>query len=129
MTRCLAVTAKIDLETEECCNCFIVFAMPKSLIALRRQDGQRFHCPNGHSMSYTGNENRRLKQKVEELEQKVSAKAEQARIAEESRRKTEAKMKRLKNRTSKGVCPCCNRSFAALQQHIKTKHPDFAETK
>ena len=33
---------------------------------------------------------------------------------------------RLKNRVGKGVCPCCNRSFANLKRHMASQHPEFA---
>jgi hypothetical protein len=34
---------------------------------------------------------------------------------------------RIKNRIARGVCPCCNRSFADLGAHMQQKHPHFTE--
>lgn len=33
---------------------------------------------------------------------------------------------KIKNRVSKGVCPCCNRTFENLQRHMASKHADYA---
>ena len=32
---------------------------------------------------------------------------------------------KLKNRAAAGVCPCCNRQFQNLKNHMATKHPEF----
>lgn len=32
---------------------------------------------------------------------------------------------RVRTRVAGGVCPCCNRTFAALTEHMKKQHPDY----
>ena len=34
----------------------------------------------------------------------------------------------MRDRVKNGVCPCCNRSFTSLWQHIKNEHPEFGES-
>jgi len=122
------------LVLEECCVCFTPFAMTRFMYQRRKQDGQNFYCPAGHSQSYTGNENSRLKAKVAQLEQQLSAKAQQAATEADARRKAEEKLRRaesgLKKATTNaraGLCPFgCRRHFASLANHIKAKHPEKA---
>lgn len=47
--------------------------------------------------------------------------------AENQRRAEKAAKTRIKNRISKGVCPCCNRTFANLAQHMANQHPGFID--
>ncbi len=34
------------------------------------------------------------------------------------------KLSRQLKRVNKGVCPCCNRTFVNLANHMKTTHPE-----
>lgn len=40
----------------EICTCGVLFAAPANLLAARRFDGKDFYCPNGHSLSYDGDQ-------------------------------------------------------------------------
>lgn len=48
---------------------------------------------------------------------------------ERSRNAYKGQVTKVKNRVSKGVCPCCNRYFKNLHRHMENKHPDYAEAK
>lgn len=48
---------------------------------------------------------------------------------EGSLRATRGVVTRMKNRVSRGVCPCCKRHFANLERHMDTKHPSYATGK
>lgn len=48
-----------------------------------------------------------------------------AQHARNQARAQKAAKTRMKNRIANGVCPCCNRHFANVQRHIRTKHPEF----
>lgn len=124
-------TAKesIDFVMEECCNCGIPFFIPsyhrKQLIA----DKRFFYCPNGHSQYYSTNEADRLKDQLKrekERHDKEQSELYDKWLAEAGAR---AKAERLLKRVHKGVCPCCNRSFANLQQHMKKQHPEVKADK
>jgi RNase P subunit RPR2 len=86
---------------------------------LAKRDKATFYCPNGHSQCYTG------------LSDKEKLEQERARHQETLARLNVAEAKRvqLEKRIKRGVCPCCKRSFTALARHIKSKHPEYAETK
>jgi hypothetical protein len=118
-----------SLETTTCPDCGMQFAVGPHWLNQRRGDKQTFYCPNGHTQSFRESEADRLRKQLElsarELVAKESALQTQrtrAADAECERDRAEKKLARVKN----GVCPCCKRSFVALQRHMKTKHPGFA---
>lgn len=55
------IVQKLRLVTDNCCVCGIVFGLPDFVLARKKQTGEEFYCPNGHSLSYTGSENSRLR--------------------------------------------------------------------
>jgi hypothetical protein len=121
-----------NLYVQECCVCFIRFAVPKSFDDARRRDGKSFFCPVGHSQSYTESENDRirrerdrLKQEQARLNDEVNRQRELCEAAERSASARKGQITRLKKRAAAGVCPCCNRSFENLKNHMSAKHPGF----
>lgn len=42
----------VNFETEECCECGIMFQVPEEFAENRQEDGQSFYCPNGHEQHY-----------------------------------------------------------------------------
>lgn len=132
MSAVLAFTAQLEAHT--CPACSMMFAAPHRFVAERRVDGQSFFCPAGHPMGFHETEVDRLKKQLEE-QKRATAWAEQgrdswqrtAKSAERSLSATKGVVTRTKNRISKGVCPCCKRSFQDLRRHMGTKHPDYAK--
>jgi len=132
--------SKVTLETgliiENCCSCGISFAVPESWLTKKRRDHSAFFCPNGHSLHYSGNSDlEKAKQEIERLQGRAATSQQNAkywrnRTKEEQRSKAAYKghLTRTKNRIAAGVCPCCNRTFENLRQHMETKHPDYLET-
>lgn len=100
-----------------------------------------FYCAYGHSQVYVKGESQetllrrerdQLKQRQAQLQDAVAdekRKREHAmrllEIASAETAATKKSLVKLKKRTAAGTCPCCNRSFSALSQHIATKHPTF----
>lgn len=119
------VTESVDFMLETCCSCGIPFFMPTYFYRHKLATKERFHCPNGHGMSYTGKtEAEKLKEQLEKLQQNQEKREEELQNrwldALSEKQKLEKQLKRL----HRGVCPCCNRSFANLQQHMKKQHPE-----
>jgi ATPase subunit of ABC transporter with duplicated ATPase domains len=114
-------------EDEVCCNCGVEFASP--VIAIRRNDGKSFYCPNGHSQSYRETEATKLQKQLDQERQKREqaeretewAKAE-ARTARTQETKAKNKLKKVVTRVNAGVCPHCNRTFQQLARHMQSKH-------
>lgn len=116
----------ITMITEVCCNCGIAFGMPSDFKDDCKANGKNksFYCPNGHGQHYTKSDAQIIEEKLQrELRQKQN---ELANLASEKIQiegelnKANRKLKRVHN----GVCPCCNRSFDNLKQHMEKKHPE-----
>lgn len=123
------------IVAETCCNCGVVFGLDSGLRAQRLNDHKTFYCPNGHGQVYSGKtdaekareELARANQRLEWAQASAKSWRDQAETAENRRRAQKAANTRLKKRVAAGVCPCCQRSFSSLAEHIATKHPNYAE--
>ncbi len=112
------------LETETCCNCGILFAMPAEIRQRRLREGGDFYCPNGHGQHYTKTTEQQLREQLmREKSQREQAQAE-ANDLRDKNLKMNGKLSRVYKRVKNGVCPCCNRHFVNLENHMKTKHQD-----
>lgn len=122
------------LVTEVCCSCAVPFAMPASLQRNARQDKDIwFWCPNGHQQHYTESEADKLRGQLERSQRKARLaedtarrQRERAESAERSRAAYKAVATRQRNRIARGVCPCCNRYFPQMFEHMNVKHPQYA---
>jgi DNA-binding transcriptional regulator YiaG len=113
----------IEFVTIECGGCHVPFAMSRAFYDARRNDHKTWHCPNGCVRHYTGpSELEKLRTEVER--QKQLREAEEARRlrVEEERDQVARAHNRMRIRVMNGVCPCCNRTFQNLMQHMKTEH-------
>lgn len=133
----------LKIETQfECvtCTCGLVFAVPSDVRLRWRESGASFHCPMGHSLSYTDSEAAKLRKELaaeKKRKEWAEQEAKNARAAADSegeRRKqaehrlsaAKGAMTRLKKRVQHGVCPCCHRTVKQLAAHMKTKHPSWS---
>ncbi len=127
-------TQIVTMTKVTCYKCGVPFSMPEHLSKKKRQHGETFWCPNGHSQwwgeSTVDKLERKLKQMKSSRDYWERASSEERADHEHTRnrlRATKAAHTRTKNRIHKGVCPHCNRHFEDLQRHMETKHPDKAE--
>lgn len=114
----------VNLTTEECCKCGMVFAMPEQFQKRRRDDGDRFFCPSGHAQVYTKPRIKIIEEQLEEAERKMRAAKCEALNAQSRAQQAEEKLRKQTKRVHAGVCPCCNRSFTNLRRHMATKHKE-----
>lgn len=121
------VAQVVELFTEECIRCGVVFGITTAMKRERVQDHENFYCPNGHGQRYTSEtdaeKNARLLCEEQARHQRTlaranAAEAEQARVVAEK-----AKVERKLKRVGRGVCPCCNRTFPNLARHMASQHP------
>lgn len=132
----------VTMEMIHCYKCGIPFAVPADFKSHLHQSQDIFFCPSGHQQCYSKSTETVLKEKLE-TEREARAKEEQRlkAIAFEAqqqaagwqtqwekqlqeKKKVAAKLKRTEKRIANGVCTCCNRTFADLAAHMKTKHPE-----
>lgn len=119
-------------EEQDCPACGVRFGVPFGYTERRQADKVNFYCPNGHSMSYRESEADRLRRERDKLVQDAAYQADRLRdeknLREQAERRVAAakgQITKLKNRASKGVCPCRNRHFTDLERHMHSKHPSF----
>jgi len=116
------------LETETCSNCGIVFAMPVDYQRRRRKDHKSFYCPAGHGQHYTGaTEEQKLKRELERRESELTDARDRANRLMAERDAAAKTHRKMRTRVANGVCPCCNRSFENLRNHMKSQHAEYGE--
>jgi DNA-binding transcriptional regulator YiaG len=114
------------LETMYCGECAMTFAAPTWFVEKRKEDHARWYCPMGHCRVYNGETAaQKLRRQVEQKDRELIAKNVElcdtrTRLSSVSKAHT-----KIRKRIANGVCPCCNRTFQNLMQHMKTQHPDF----
>lgn len=111
-----AVTVLQTFTLIECARCFISFGVPDDFERRRRNDHEAFYCPSGHLMSFPG------QSEAEALKVKLAHEIRLREIADADKARVVAEMKRIGERVTNGVCPCCSRSFKDLRAHMRSKH-------
>ena len=117
----------IWFHTMICCECGMAFAMTAEFKECRLEDKKWFYCPAGHSQHFTGETKaQKLQKELDRKEQALQQEREKSVRVAHQRDQINKTYNRMRERVKNGVCPCCNRTFQNLMNHIKTKHPDFA---
>jgi len=116
-----------ELITQNCCNCHIAFAIPKSLndkaLADRGPDGIQFYCPKGHAQHYLGkSEADNLRDQLQWEKTKADRNYQSYLQSERSSRANRGLLTKFKNRVKNGLCPECNKSFPDLKKHMAAGH-------
>ena len=121
------IMAGIQLVTEECYKCHIVFALPRSMQERCFRVGDSFYCPNGHPQVYRQTETDNLRHKLDQREAELEQTSERLRGALKEITNKKRVITRIKNRVYAGVCIECQRHFENLERHMKTKHNNKEE--
>lgn len=121
-----------QFEVVVCCNCRCLFAVPAAVRRKWVESGESFHCPAGHTQHYTESDVQKLQKQLAQAQRERDWARSNASAERSARERTERRLSarkgvntRLRNRIKNGVCPCCSRTFLNLQDHMKTKHPEF----
>lgn len=119
------------LSTEQCCDCGVLFAMPSDMQRRRREDHKYFYCPAGHAQHYLAgfSEAEKLRRDLDRERQVREAAEARAGKAEQNLAQVARAHRKMRQRVMNGVCPCCNRSFGNLREHMKTEHADFGNAR
>lgn len=118
-----------EVEVIEMAGCGHTIYMSSTLNKQLRRSHNIFYC------TYCGNTNHypqksreeKLKAALRSTQDQLETVRDQRDRKERQRRVEKAAKTRIKNRVSKGVCPCCNRTFANLAAHMANKHPEFTD--
>lgn len=132
MTENITLEQTLTFRLHTCGACGIVYAMEVGFYARKLADKTSFWCPNGHGRAFTGkSEGQQLKEaeaQAEHLRNALTHTQDQLEATERSRTAYKGQVTKIKRRVGKGVCPCCNRYFRELGDHMTTEHPDYAES-
>ena len=117
-----------DLVTIDCGKCGGTYAINERYRKQKAQEGGGWHCPYCQCSwgFFDNSENANLRRELAlERKQKEWARQE-AKHAENRRRAAAGQLTKIKRRVSRGVCPCCNRTFENLAKHMENKHPGYS---
>lgn len=124
------ITREVALVDTSCAKCGIVFAVPDWWDRQRRDSGEGFYCPNGHTLLYGKNTLEKRLAAAERARDAARAHAQAVQDQNDAERKahsaTKGQLTKAKKRIAAGVCPCCNRTFRNLARHMTGQHPDYA---
>ncbi len=118
------IETMIDLEVISCPSCFMAFGAPERLFEKRREDGNYFYCPNGHSMSYKDNEIGRLRCQLTKAQDHLAIAGQRTKEAWAVADSNRQQLNKLKRRVQAGVCSLCHRTFQNVQRHMTNKHKE-----
>jgi hypothetical protein len=121
------------LVVEHCYKCGLTFGLDADFRRRRLDDRGDFYCPVGHAQHYIGKTDlEKAKEEAESLRRSrdsyinlAEVRAQQRDTARRSAAASRGVVTKVKRRLSKGVCPCCNRYFRDLHQHMQGQHPDW----
>lgn len=131
------VTSVIDMAVCNCANCGVTFAIPEKMEKRLRNNHETFYCPSGHTNYFPSkSEAEKIKEQAEREKRNLEAQLKNAQESKEywnrqykSMRQDAIVLKgqktKLVNRIKNGVCPCCNRTFKDLAEHMKKQHPEL----
>lgn len=133
MTATLNYTSQLYIQ--DCCSCGMTFAVPTEFDRRRREDHKTFYCPSGHPQSYTGkSEEQKQRERAQLLERRLANRDEDLRAERAAHATTRHRLNatkgvltKTKKRIAHGVCPCCKRTFANVERHMSSQHPDYVE--
>lgn len=116
---------------QTCCNCHMQFAMTEAFAKCRRTDKKDFYCPAGHPQRYIGESDRdkaqRLAGQLDIERSRHAGTTKQLDYQSRARKAVSTRLKKVTVRVGNGVCPCCNRSFSQLANHMASEHPHYAK--
>ena len=128
----LNVTRTLTINVHDCPSCGVEYGLTADYEERRRQEGDRFHCPNGHGISFNSTHQKELREAKEQAVKAAAQARDLQRALDATMDTLRAEQKAaaaLKKRVSNGVCPDCHRTFKNLALHARSKHKGAEEAK
>jgi len=119
----------VDMLYFECWSCGIPFGISRAFHASVKSSNGSFRCPKGCLLGLGKSKEQVLREEKDALQRQLQAQLNQethARlVAEKAARTAIAAKRKVERRIAHGVCPCCNKTFADISNHMLTEHKDF----
>ena len=121
------ITRSVDLTTIHCGQCGGTYAISEVYREEKWMNGGFWNCPYCRvGWGYVESENKRLRDRLAREQHHREQAEEEARQQKRFTAAARGQVTKLKNRVGRGVCPCCNRTFQNLADHMAGQHPDWA---
>jgi peptidoglycan hydrolase CwlO-like protein len=127
MNENIVINTTTQLITETCCNCGVLFAMPKEMKDRFKREGGDFYCPNGHGQHYTEPTVLKLKHQLDQKDATIERLVNNLDGTQRRLSAAKGQITKIKNRVHNGVCPECHRHFTNLEEHMKHEHGTIEE--
>src|SRR5579872_7018035 len=108
-----------------------MYALPKRFINKQRELGvnAEWFCPRGDRLHFKTSLSQDIQREKEESERRLQAQLNEANharlVAERERDRVVKDKRKVERRIAHGVCPCCNKSFTDVANHMLTEHKEF----
>lgn len=127
----------VQLEDYLCCyqGCDAIVYLPSGTVEKMRRTHEWWYCYRGHSQRFSSeSREEKLKKELAAMtkyrdngKQLLRWKEEELQMEKRSKAAIKGQVTKIKKRVKNGVCPCCNRSFEDLRDHMSTKHPTYGD--
>lgn len=129
-----------------CPVCGVHYAIDTALYTNIWNKGGHWYCANGHNLIFIESKAERIQKqldattkqlqaakdneiyyrnRVEEIHSEKQAVEVELKGTRTQLKGTKTKLRNSNTRHAAGVCPCCQRTFKQLVQHMANKHPDY----
>ena len=125
---CIRDSVELVHVTTSCCS--LTQGIPRSQYDRCKNRGTRFYCCNcGGTQVFLTTENAKLKKQLKQVEADLLRSKTQTDTVRAQRNRVKRAHDKMRYRVKNGVCPCCNRAFESLWNHIRKEHPEFGDDK
>lgn len=109
----------------DCCECGLMFLVPKTWMDRRQKDGRGFRCPNGHKMFYPAPASTPKPDDDKEVERRRELVLALHRAEQAEARAADGKPPVEEQPTPPGSCPHCGKVYkleTCLRRHVRRYH-------
>lgn len=108
----------IDATMIVCGKCGIPFSVPTNYYNKLNESHEIWHCPNGHERHFTN------ETKEEQLQRELQKTKNELLNKTTANIQLDNQLTKIKKDISKGKCPCCDKVYKHLANHMARKHPN-----
>lgn len=116
----------VSMIEYQCWVCGTPFAVSENV---RDNIREKNLCPRGCKLGLGKSHYQQLQEAADARQREMQAALNQAQhaklVAEKETKKAIADKRKVERRIAHGVCPCCNKTFNDIANHMVTEHKEF----